>query len=69
MIMPDARALPFEVSSRHTSGGLAYEQGQREKGNPEPVNAYIDTMKGHLSDHLVYNKVEQYKTDNGLSTQ
>ena len=28
-----------------------------------------DTMKGHLSDHLVYNKVEQYRTDNGLSTQ
>ena len=24
----DAPALPFEVSSRHTSGGLAYEQGQ-----------------------------------------
>jgi len=49
----DAPALPFEVSSRHTSGGLAYEQGQsfdrRKKGNPasgpegtvnpEPVNA------------------------------
>jgi len=43
--MPDARALPFEVSSCHTSGGLAYEQGQsfdlealdrRKKGNPEP---------------------------------
>ncbi len=31
----DAAALPFEVSSRHTSGGLAYEQGQRKKGNPE----------------------------------
>jgi hypothetical protein len=40
MIMPDAPLLPFEVSSRHTSGGIAYEQDQRKKGNPEPVNAY-----------------------------
>ena len=40
----DAPALRFEISSRHTSGGLAYEQGQsfdlealdrRKKGNPE----------------------------------
>ncbi len=30
----------FVVSSRRTSGGLVYKQGQRKKGDPEPVNAY-----------------------------
>ena len=33
IIMLDASVLPFEISSRHTSGGIAYEQGQRKKGN------------------------------------
>jgi len=34
---PMSRADPnlLEVSSRHTSGGPAYERGQRKKGNPE----------------------------------
>jgi hypothetical protein len=31
MIMPDETALPFEVSFRHKSGGLAYEQDRRKK--------------------------------------
>jgi len=35
MIMLDALALPVVVSSPHTSGGLAYKQGQRKKDNPE----------------------------------
>jgi len=35
MIMLDALALPVVISSRHTSGGLAYKQGQRKKDNPE----------------------------------
>jgi hypothetical protein len=36
MIMLNALAPPVVVSSRHTSGGLAYKQGQRKKDNPEP---------------------------------
>ena len=34
MIVLDALALPVVVSSRHTSGGLAYKQGERKKDNP-----------------------------------
>jgi len=33
--MPDTSVLPFEVSARYTSGGIACEQNQRKKGNPE----------------------------------
>jgi hypothetical protein len=33
--MLDTPALAFEVSARHTSGGIAYEKGQCKKGNPE----------------------------------
>jgi len=36
MIMLGAPVLPVVVSSRHTSGGPAYKQGQRKKDNPEP---------------------------------
>jgi len=36
MIMLNALAPPVVISSRHTSGGLAYKQGQRKKDNPEP---------------------------------
>jgi len=35
MIMLDALALPVVVSSRHTSGRLAYKQNQRKKDNTE----------------------------------
>ena len=35
MIMPDAPALPFEVSFPPIAG-LAYGQNQRKKGNLEP---------------------------------
>ena len=35
MIVLDALALPVVVSSRHTSGGLAYKHSQRKKDNTE----------------------------------
>jgi hypothetical protein len=34
----DRGALPFEVSSRRTSGRLSYEQDQQKKSNPEPFD-------------------------------
>jgi len=49
MIMLGAPVLPVVVSSRHTSGGPAYKQGQRKKDNPEPVNAYVKLMVGWVS--------------------
>ena len=53
-------ALPFEVSSCHTSGGLAYEQGQRktclrtthrQEGNPTRLSLSAPSSRPRGSSH------------------